>query len=97
MKKSLPLQERPFHSYNIANSNNGGITPLVGLSRFELLTSSMSTKHSNQLSYNPICEIIIHDPFSKINFFTTSKIRNIPHSLFLKYISLFIFLLSHFL
>ena len=33
---------------------------LVGLSRFELLTSSMSRMRSNQLSYSPIekeCEI----------------------------------------
>ena len=27
---------------------------MVGLTRFELVTSSMSTRHSNQLSYNPI-------------------------------------------
>ena len=26
---------------------------MVGLTRFELVTSSMSTRHSNQLSYNP--------------------------------------------
>lgn len=32
---------------------------MVGLTRFELVTSSMSTRHSNQLSYNPITRTLI--------------------------------------
>ncbi len=31
---------------------------LVGLTEFESVTSSMSTKHSNQLSYNPLLHIL---------------------------------------
>jgi hypothetical protein len=30
------------------------IIELVGLTELESVTSSMSTKHSNQLSYNPL-------------------------------------------
>ena len=45
---------RPRPIFQIPNSNaNGSIGWLMGLSRFELLTSRLSGVRSNQLSYRP--------------------------------------------
>ncbi len=50
---------------------------MVGLTRFELVTSSMSTRHSNQLSYNPITTLFILQHFSvSVNLFFAAIQKN---------------------
>ena len=55
------LNESALSKYT-KTRHHGGLYNLVGLFGFEPKTSSMSTKRSNQLSYNPMSdECIIHD------------------------------------